>query len=233
MIVMISRRRLLIDTSALALTGGIALCQFEPAFKLDFGDVELESNLPVKVAIDTSGYTSCQVRIQGRDGNIVLRSKEWGTEPNRPESVQSKPVERTGPYRVLAEMRPTAPRKPSMALALHQDPGVDLKRLERMADKVRFLRDPAPRPAGGRFEVDVLAESAVLVRIWQGEARGVSPLYEKRFDDVGPGLNPVPWDLRTSRGSIAPPGRYLANVICTPKDKQRKPTNMFSSFAVA
>jgi len=229
---MISRRRFLINGSALAAASGVLPGQVEAGFKLDFGEIDLEPEFPIKVGVSTSGFTTCRVRIEASDGSLVLNSKEWVTEPNQTKSVQSPAPKKKGRYSMLAEMRPTAPRKPSMALAVNQDNDVELKRLEEMADKARFVRDPASRPAGGHFVLDTLVESKVRVQIWRGESRGRTPICDYGADHVGPGLVPIPWDLRTNRGSNVPPGRYLAYLICTPRDARRKATKLFSTFGV-
>lgn len=202
------------------------------AFNLDFGAVDLEAELPVKLAVDTSGYTTCRVRMAASDGSTVLQSKVWGTEPNRPNTLESPPPKKKGPYHTIAEMHPTAPRKPSMALALTQDSGVDLQTLGMIADRVRFVKDPATRPSGGHFVVDMPLKCMVRVQIFRGEARRGGPLFEDISDNVGPGPAPVPWNLRTRTGAIVAPGRYLAFLICTPKDSRRRPTRLFSTFGV-
>src|ERR1051325_2757419 len=127
---MISRRNLLVKAAGIACADRLAEAQVEPAFKLDFGKINLEPGLEVKFAADTSGFTTCQVRLDASDGTVAVRSKEWGTEPNKPNSLKAPLPQTKGPYRLSAEMRPTSARKPSMALGVNQDPALDIKTLE-------------------------------------------------------------------------------------------------------
>jgi hypothetical protein len=228
----ISRRKLLIQGPVIAGAVGALPAQVEPPFKLEFGSVDLEAELAIKMAIVTSGYTTCQVRIFANDGSLAVQSKDWGTEPNAPLSLEAPPPKKKGPYRTMAEMRPTRNAKPSMALAISQNPAIDLKTLEKIAHQVRFLKDPAPRPEGGRFIVDAPVRSMLQIQIWRGERCSGKPLYENRVDNVGPGPTPIPWNLRTVSGP-AGAGRYLAYLICTPKDERRRATGMYSYFGVA
>ncbi len=229
---MMTRRQLLIAGPAAAAAAGILAGQEAPPFKIDFGYIDLSAEFPLRVAADTSGYTYCRVGVYAQDGSAVAQSKEWATEPNRPNSLEAPPPKKKGPYLVMAELRPTASRKPSMSAAVSQDPGIDLKLLETIADRVRFVTDPATRPAGGHFVLDMPLVSRVQVQIFRGEARTGTAVYEAQFDNAGPGPTPVPWDLHIKGGGFAPPGRYLACLVCTPLDPKRKGTKLFSTFGV-
>jgi len=209
--------------------------QAETPVILRFPDVPFDAGRPLKVAVSTSGFTSCQVQVQASTGTFKLQSREWGTEPDRPNSTvltDKMPGAGREKVQVSAVMRPTRKKIPSMALVLSQDAAMDPKRLEQVAQRVRFVQDPAPVAAEGHFELDLSLASDVEVSIWRGESTHGAPLFTTRIPNVARGVNPVPWDLRTSRKAKVGPGRYLAWLVCSPKERQFSATNMFSTFGV-
>jgi hypothetical protein len=127
---------------------------------------------------------------------------------------------------------------PGVAVAIHQGVDLDMTQIEKLAEMVRFVVDPAhlPKgptkdPVGGHFVVNLYRESTVKVQIWSGNYVRGAPVYQTQSRNVATGSNPVPWDLRTVKG-MASPGRYIAILTCTPNEKGRAATLLASSFGV-
>lgn len=118
---------------------------------------------------------------------------------------------------------------PSVAFALAQgiDPGV----LGPSVGKTGFVPDPA-RPPGGRFEVFLPAPASVLARIWTGDGQTGRLVFSFRQPDLPEGPNPIGWDLKNTRGTIVPTGRYLGRLDCSPVEPGLHPFLFIVSFAV-
>jgi hypothetical protein len=233
---MISRRRLLIDGAIFLGAGRYAWSDDFAPVMLEFPDVELDSNLPLVAGANTSGYNTCHLQVLDGDGkNIVWQSKEWPTEPNRSNSAASARLGGGGAKKhvVQAVMRPTRAGTPSMALAIHQGTDLDKTQMELLAEKARFVADPARSPEGGHFEVNLYLDSTVTVQIWSGTIARGATVFQGQFHNVQAGGNRVPWDLKTRGGRLVAPGRYVAMLTCTPNQAGRAPTFLGSSFGVA
>lgn len=236
----ISRRTLLTDGAIFLGLGRYAWSEEFPPVELEFPDVELHSDLPLVAGANTSGYTTCQVQVLDGQGKTILwQSKEWGTEPNKSNSASTIQLGGNNEMNhvVRAIMRPTRAVTPSMAVAIHQGTDVDKTQIEMLAERARFVADPAQRPKGGGFEVILYRVSTVKVQIWSGTAARGTPVYERQSPNVVPRPDPnpaipVPWDLRTTRGNLALPGRYVALLTCTPNEPGRAATFFCSSFGV-
>jgi hypothetical protein len=230
----ISRRRLLRDGAIFLGLGRYALSEeFEPV-ELEFPDVELDAKLPLVAGANTSGYNMCHLQVLDAKGKkVVWQSKEWGTEPNRSNSAATEKLGGGGDKKHVAQgvMRPTRAGTPSMALAIHQGTDLDKTQMELLAEKARFVSDPAPRPEGGHFEVHLYLDSTVKVQIWSGTVAKGMPVVQAEFHNIQAGSNRVPWNLKVKDG-LAPPGRYVALLTCTPNEAGRTPTFLGSSFGV-
>lgn len=250
----VSRRELL-------MTSGVGMLMAFPAgleegapFALDLPLMTLDPNLTTYAAVDTSGFTTCQIRVLNARGFIVQESKEWRTEPDVPNGAQLDgrlQGETPARYAVRIVMRPTRRRTPSVAVALTQGKHKTLARsgpaefrnaatkksheeieqVKEMALRVRFVGDPARSP-GGQFEVDLTRDSSVSLRIWAGETATGIPVYKKLFANLPSGRNPIPWDLRTLQGIPVPAGRYVAFLLCRPATREA-PIRLASYFGVA
>jgi hypothetical protein len=207
-----------------------------PPVELDFPDVELDPELPLVVGANTSGYNTCHVQVLDPQWKKILwQSKEWATEPNKSNSAGTtrlggSPEKK---HTVQAVMRPTRAGTPSMAVAIHQGSDLDKSQIEMLAEKARFVTDPAQYPEGGHFEVNLYLDSTVKVQIWTGTIAKGTPVLENQFHNVQAGRNRVPWDLKIRGGKVAPSGRYVAVLTCTPNQSGKLPTFLGSSFGVA
>jgi hypothetical protein len=238
----ITRRTLLIDGTIFLTAGRLASAsrlsaeEFPPV-QLAFPNVELDADKPLVVGANTSGYNTCHVQVLDSKGKkIVWQSKEWATEPNRSNSAATEKLggsRSDEKYFVQAIMRPTRPGTPSMAVALHQGTDLTKTQMEQLAEKARFVRDPAQYPEGGHFELNLYLDSTVTVQIWTGTLATGRPVLENQFHNVQAGSNRVPWDLKLKGGKVAPSGRYIALLTCTPNQTGRAPTFLGSSFGVA
>lgn len=244
----ISRRDLLIGSAA-AYICPFALCQEGAPFAVELPPLPLDLNLPTYAAVDTSGYTNCQVRVLDENHHLLLQSTDWGTEPDRPNGarLQGKLAgEGEGKYVIRVAMRPTRNKTPSVAMAIHQGGDEDLpavklvalqdeqqaiERLKNMARQARFVDDPAHLP-GGHFTVDLMNDASVFLQIWKGEAAQGAPLYQKGFANVPTGRNPIGWNLQTTHGKVVAAGRYFATLMCSPTHAKLHPTILASYFEV-
>jgi len=232
----ISRRRLLADGALLLGLGRYARGDDFAPVVLEFADVELDPDLPLVAGANTSGFNMCHLQVlDGQGKKIVWQSKEWATEPNRSNSAATEKLGGGGDkgHIVQGIMRPTRAGTPSMALAMHQGSDLNQTQIELLAEKARFVTDPAQRPDGGHFEVHLFFDSTVKVQIWKGSTASGTPLYQNQLHNVQAGSNRVPWDLKIRGGGMAAPGRYVALLTCTPNQAGRMPTIMGSSFGVA
>ena len=84
---------------------------------------------------------------------------------------------------------------------------------------VRFVTDPVPSTSGGGyFLVEPSDVSLVRVRIWRGETiLATPPIFERQLGHVTAQPTPIPWNLKTARGAVVAPGRYIAYLECTPQ----------------
>jgi hypothetical protein len=232
----ISRRRLLADGAIVLGFGRYAGGDDFAPVVLEFADVELDPGQPLVAGANTSGFNMCHLQVLDEHGKeIVWRSKEWATEPNRSNSAATEKLGGGGEKKHIVQgiMRPTRAGTPSMALAIHQGSDLDKTQMELLAEQARFVADPAQRPDGGHFEVRLFLDSTVKVQIWKGSTAGGAPLYQAQFHNVQAGSNRVPWDLKIKGGGMAAPGRYVALLTCTPNQSGRSPTFLGSSFGVA
>jgi hypothetical protein len=229
-----SRRTFLLDGMIFLGVGRYGWSQEFPPVELEFRDVELDPKLPLVAAANTSGFTTCQLQVRQNDGKILWQSKEWSTEPNVSNSASTKRLGGdSGKGRVVrAVMRPTRAHTPSMAIAIHQGDELNKTQIESLAEKARFVADPAQRPNGGHFEVHLYYDSTVKVRIWRGTVASGPPVYQNQLQNVQAGDNRVPWDLQMKGGSQAAPGRYVAILDCKPNQADRVGTLLCSSFGV-
>lgn len=242
----ISRRTVLMDGVGLlgslgagrfAWSGDFLADDFAPVL-LEFPGVELDGNEALVVGANTSGYNKCHVQVLDGDGKkIVWQSGEWSTEPNKSNSAATEKLGGSGGTKkhiVQGLMRPTRAGTPSMAVALHQGTDLDKSQIELLAEKARFVTDPAVYPEGGHFEVKLYLDSTVKVQIWSGVTAKGTPVLESEYHNVQAGLNRVPWGLKIQGGNkVAPPGRYVALLTCTPNQTGKMPTFLGSSFGVA
>lgn len=251
----VSRRGLLI-TGIAALPRGLfarSVDGGEP-FTLELPELKLDPRLPTYAAVDTSGFTNCQVLVSDAEKKIRLQSKNWGTEPDAPNgALLAGRLFGETPMGCVVQVRmtPTREATPSVALVVKQgEPealallrqaawrGVtgsaqeEIERSKKMARLARFEKDPAT-PPGGQFRVDLASDSSILLRIWAGEKATGAPIYKRQFFDRPQGINPIFWDLHTGGGGVAPAGRYLAVLLCTPTATGMKPTVLASYFAIA
>ena len=244
----ISRRTLLLDGVGLLGTlgagrfawGGDLLTDLTEDFApvlLELPDLELDGNQPLVVGANTSGYNMCHVQVLDGDGKkVVWQSKEWATEPNRSNSASTGKLGGSGGVQkhiVQGVMRPTRAGTPSMAVAIHQGMDLDTLQMEKLAEKARFVTDPAVYPEGGHFEVNLYLDSSVKVQIWGGAIAKGTPILEQEYHNVQAGLNRVPWGLTIKGGKVVPPGRYVALLTCTPNQSGKTRTFLGSSFGVA
>jgi hypothetical protein len=236
----ITRRRVMVE-GAIFLGMGRYLFGEPSPIELAFPNLELDPELPLLVGANTSGYNKCQIEVFSSEKQTVWRSAEWSTEPNRSNSASTARLggQGTKNHTVRAVLRPTRDVTPGVAIAVHQGTDLDKTQIEKLAEEVRFVADPAhlpngpaQGPIGGHFQVMLYRDSSVKVQIWSGNyARGM-PLYQKQSHNVAAGSNPVPWDLHTTGGFWASPGRYIALLTCTPNEKGRAATYLGSSFGV-
>lgn len=249
---MFSRRQFLIATVAVAQPGLASELQEGAPFALQLPSLELDPKLQTMAAAVTSGFTSCEIQILDGYGHVTQSSREWGTEPNRPEgAILQGALSGAGPVlcptRVL--LRPTRKRIPSVTVAIQQaetDSSVhlrpvlsvagpndsrDLDFLRQTALRARFREDPA-KPPGGHFEVDTPYDSSMWLRIWAGEQAISHPVYEKTVPQRPFGSNALPWDLHSSKGDLVKSGRYLAIIFCKPLLAKLHPMVLASYFAV-
>jgi hypothetical protein len=231
-----SRRTLLMDGMIFLGLGRFGWSQEFPPVELEFPDVELNSELPLVAGANTSGFNTCHLQVlDGQGKKILWKSNEWSTEPNRSNSASTEKLGGSGEknHIVQALMRPTRAGTPSMALALHQGSDLDKTQMELLAEKARFIADPAQPPNGGHFQVHLYSASTVKVQIWKGSTASGVPVYQDQLHNVQAGDNRVPWDLKTKGGGFATSGRYIALLTCTPNQADRTPTFLGSSFGVA
>ena len=231
---------MLVDGTILLGLGRYALSEEFAPIELAFTN-ELDSELPLAVGVNTSGYNSCQVEVFSSEKQSVWKSPVWGTEPNRSNFASIARLGGGGAkgHSVRAIVRPTRKVIPGVAMAIYQGTDLDEKQIEMLAEKVRFVVDPAhlptgavQGPVGGHFEVVLYRDSTVKVQIWSGNYARSSPVYQMQSHNVAAGPNPVPWDLKTTGGVLASPGRYIAVLTCTPNEKGRAATFLCSSFGV-
>ena len=249
---MLSRRQLLIASAAVVQPGLASELEEGAPFALKLPNLVLDPKLQTLAAAVTSGFTSCQIQILDADGRVRQSSREWGTEPNRPESaVLQGALPGASPVvcatRVL--MRPTRPRIPSVAVAIRQaesdsvvrirpvqslagpNDSRDIDVLRQMALRARFKEDPA-KPPGGQFQVDTAYDSSIWLRVWAGEQANGRPVYEKTVPNRAFGSNALPWDLHSSKGDLVKSGHYLAIIYCKPLLSKLHATVLASYFAV-
>jgi hypothetical protein len=236
----ISRRRMLVDGTIFLGLGRYALSEEFSPIELAFPS-ELDPELPLAVGVNTSGYNSCQVEVFSSEKQSVWKTPVWGTEPNRSNFASTARLGGGGAmgHSVRAILRPTRQATPGVAMAIYQGTDLDKTQIEKLAEKVRFVADPAhlptgpaQGPVGGHFEVVLYRDSTVKVQIWSGNYARGSPVYQMQSHNVAVGPNPVPWDLKTTHGGWASPGRYIAVLTCTPNEKGRAATFLCSSFGV-
>lgn len=253
---LLSRRAFLAGSVAAAWSGSRSAGQGVAApFTIDVTDVALARGVPTFVAVNTSGYTSCEVSLLDPSGRVRSTSRKWSTEPDVSNGQAIGPLVTAGEARVpiahtvRIAMQPTRAATPSMAMALMQvDPAVPLERgivqqartspaapdpledAKRMARLARFVDDPAT-PPGGRFLAALTTDSSIQLRIWQGEAVRGAPIHQAQFKHLPAGTHEVPWNLATRTGP-APTGRYLGVLLCVPVDPRLRPTTLAAYFAV-
>src|SRR5271154_4717141 len=96
---------------------------------LELAFAEFDLTVPVVAAVNTSGYTNCQVQLADIEGQTVLQSQDWGTEPNVSNAEQLKPMRSgTGKQKLKPQvaMHPTRKRTPSVGMAMTQGEAIDL-----------------------------------------------------------------------------------------------------------
>ena len=142
-----------------------------PPVVLEFPDVELDQNLPLVAGANTSGFNTCHLQVLDGQGRRLCGSRRSG---GRSRTVRTRQRQRSWAEAARRDisfrrvMRPTRAGTPSMALAIHQGSDLDKTQMEMLAEKARFVSDPAQRPDGGHFEVRLFLDSTVKVQIWSG-----------------------------------------------------------------
>lgn len=227
-----------------------------PPFTIEVPDVVLSPGVPTFVAVNTSGYTSCQVALLDPFGRVRSTSRKWPTEPDVSNGQAIDALATAGDPKSLVRhvarvtMEPTRTMTPSMAMAVTQiDPASAVGRAvvqvvhssvstapdfledtKQMARLARFVNDPAS-PPGGQFMAALTTDSSVQLKIWRGETGRGEPVHQAEFKHLPRGTHPIRWDLMTRRGA-AETGRYLGVLVCVPEDRRLKPTNLAAYFAV-
>lgn len=254
---LISRRTFLAGGALAVWTAPRAMGQdVAPPFTLEVPDVALSPGAPTFVAVNTSGYTSCEVALVDPFGRVRSTSRKWSTEPDVSNGQAIDSLATAGDPKSLVghvarvTMQPTRATTPSMAMAVTQvalaspegrgaiqrvrttagaAPDV-LEETKQMARLARFVNDPAS-PPGGQFLAVLTTDSSIQLKIWKGESGRGAPVYQEEFKHLPRGTHPIRWDLTTTRGP-ASSGRYLGVLVCTPTDARLKPTNLAAYFAV-
>jgi hypothetical protein len=250
----ISRRELLLAGAAELWPNFAGAIEEGAPFALHLPELKLDPRLLTYAAVDTSGFTNCQVLILDARGYVVQKSPGWGTEPNTPEGAPLAgmlPGKLPISCRAQIVMQPTRKTIPSVAVAIEQggsqplprltpaefgapftsDSQDIINRLKEVARLARFIKDPA-QPPGGQFQVALSNNSSIFVRIWAGEKAVGEPIYQRKLFDRPSGMNAIPWNLRTSKGTSVPAGRYFAFLLCVPTATALQPTALASYFAV-
>ena len=186
---------MLVDGTILLGLGRYALSEEFAPIELAFTN-ELDSELPLAVGVNTSGYNSCQVEVFSSEKQSVWKSPVWGTEPNRSNFASIARLGGGGAkgHSVRAIVRPTRKVIPGVAMAIYQGTDLDEKQIEMLAEKVRFVVNPAhlptgavQGPVGGHFEVVLYRDSTVKVQIWSGNYARSSPVYQMQSHNVAAG----------------------------------------------
>jgi hypothetical protein len=226
------RRKFLLAGAALVGTR-ISRGQVAQSFTLQFPPVTLDSIQPISIAAVASASCDLQVQLKGDRGGL-LEPRKWTMEPKRAVSVLNQSLaDLAGPAQVRAFVYPRDNAIPSVAIVLQQGTETDSHRLEKLAQRVPFIKDPAPRSEEGHhFTVDLKLESGLRLRIWRGENNSGPTVHDRRFSNLQPGENPIPWNLRNKNGRAVESGRYVATLLCTPTNSQRSPTYFFATFGV-
>jgi hypothetical protein len=226
---MIARRRFLLGSTGIVLTGQSLLAEFGEPFEVEIPNVPLDPGLPLGIAATASQKTTCEIQVINDTGQAVFAPRTWEIDPKRVSSLERKvelPSARKG-YTIKAKMHPKADR-PSMGFALIQDTKIDQQRLQAMAAQVPFVADPAAAP--GHFTIDLALPSNVNLDIWKGLVASGPPMYRAASRNLS-GSNPIPWDLNAA-GHRVGPGQYLGWLTCTPLNPARRPTYCFATFRV-
>ncbi len=232
---MITRRRFVFTAAALCADTVIAQVEEGAPVVVELPFAEFDLTAPVFAAVNTSGYTSCQVQLADAKGRTVLHSQDWGTEPNVSNAGQLEPAQPgTGKQRLKTRiaMHPTRKKTPSVGMAMTQGAGTNLTQLKQLAKAVRFVDDPA-KPPDGHFELVLATDASVSVTIWPGENPQGRPIYTTNVSGLPAGKNPIVWKLCDNRGTQVRAGRYTALLTSTPTNKTGlHPTMLCSYFAV-
>ena len=231
----ITRRGLMMGSVTVPWMPQLAHSQEFSPITIEWPNVTLDPKADSFAAVDTSGYTTCQVQVVDRENKVLLTSQQWGTEPNVPNGMQLQGdllKGKAGPYLVRVVMRPTRKAVPSVAMVQTQGPGVNVQRLKHDSLLARFQDDPA-RPPGGKFMLDLSTNASVYLKIFKGEVLSGSPVYSNHFPNLPQGPNSIPWDLKTPKGSQVPSGQYSASLVCMPTVPGLHPTNILAFFGVA
>jgi hypothetical protein len=230
----ITRRGFVLAAAAICADRAAAQIEEATPVLVELPYAEFDLNVAVFAAVNTSGYTTCQVQLVDTAGRTVLQSQDWGTEPNVSNAEQLKPTQSsTGKQKLKTRiaMRPTRKKTPSVGMAMTQGEGVDLVHLKQVSKAVRFVKDPA-QPPDGHFEVMLTTDASVSVAIWPGEIPQGRPVYQTSISDLPVGRNQIVWKLCENSGRQVKPGRYIALLTSTPTKMGLHPTTMCSYFGV-
>jgi hypothetical protein len=238
------RRQFLVASAALA---GVRIAQGqETSFTLQFPPVTLDVSEPVSFAMAVSAQCTLEAQLVGEEDRPLFEVLKWGMESRRAASVLNQSVKALNGEKSVglrAKVYPSGGKKPHLGgviqtghvaqtgfvLGAHES---DKHRLERTAQKVLFIKDPAPRTEEGHFTVDLRVESNLLLKIWRGENQTGPLVHERLFRNLREGENPIPWNLRDKRQSVVDQGEYLATLAATPSNARLSNSVFVASFQV-
>jgi hypothetical protein len=225
----------------------------ETAFTLQFSSETLERTGALGLAVAASASCSCEAAVVDADGRGILVGK-WDLEPKAAKSKFAGSSAASGELKAVGarlDVYPQGGKRPHLAGVIQTGGDAegsmgarphltgfirsresDRERLEKTAEKLFFLKDPAPRPDEGHFTVDLRAESNLLLKVWQGDSRTGPVVFAHGYRNLPAGENPIPWNLRDRRGALVGAGEYLATLVATPTSTGRSDTLFFASFQV-
>jgi len=231
----IGRRRFLLAGAVLS-SSGISRALEVSSFTLQFQVGSFEAG---QVSIAAAASAPCTLQVQLFAGEKpLLESRKWSMESRRAMSVLNQGIGTaivTGVGQQGLEVRafvyPKGPKRPHIAIVIERGSVTDKDHLQQTAERLFFIKDPAPRAEEGHFNVDLQVNSNLTLRIWQGENAKRTLVHRRDFRNLQ-GQQPIPWNLRNTSGSIVDPDEYLATLIATPTVPNRSKTEFFASFQV-
>jgi hypothetical protein len=226
----------------------------EGEFTLGFPPAALDLRGPVGFAVVASAPCVCEPVIRDADNRSLFGAVKWDLEAKKPLSKFTSDITADGgltPVGIQLRVYPQGRGRPHFAgliqsgqYATESSPAgphltsfvptleSDKDRLERTAEKLLFVQDPAPRPTPGYFTVNLRTESNLRLRIWPGENERGPAIYDHVFPHLCGCETPIPWSLRNSHGSVVEAGEYLATMEATPLHTGRSDTLFFASLQV-